>query len=792
MRFLLFVFLPLFVLTLVVGQHFLSAVPDNNAVLRVDAEHEVNVARDVKGVPTISAHRDHDVYFAMGYLHAQDRMWQLEFQRRFAQGRLSEILGKKALRQDVWMRTLGLYEVAKSAWWKLSPSAQQSLTAYTDGVNAWLAENHALPVEFYLLGVTPAPWTEIDSLSWSKVFALNLAGNLDKEVAKFVARQTLTDAQTSSFFSRRDGDNFWTETGISDPALSTSLAKIGELNESIEQTLGIGGRFAGSNAWVVSGKLTASGNAILANDPHLGLQVPSVWYPVVQRGNTLNAMGMSLVGLPVVIFGRNSHIAWGGTNLTADVQDLYLERLDETSGARYLVDEQWQDIQVQVEEIEVASDFPAALNQTIAPVTIEIRRTRNGPIISDVNGNIQQPVSLRWTALGNDDRSYESFFALSYAKNWSEFRTLFRQYVAPAMNMLYADRQGNIGQLVVGDIPIRLRGDGSAPVPGWDSSYDWQGSIPFEELPAIFNPEQGYLVSANDNPVDQTYKHFISDDWAPPERAARIRMLLNEKYQTGKGLSIEDNQKIQADVVSLSAQKLLPLLTAITVTDPKKRRAVELLLAWDGSMNKESVAASIYNTWLRQISALMFGSVVTEDWMRNQQRDFLYNVLAGATPDQVLKALTDPKEVWCSKQKSDRRCEGFLSDALDAAIVELERLAGDDWDDWKWGEIHQTVYKHQPFSFIKGLSAIFDRKIASGGGSDTVNVSSFVFHPSEGYNSTLGAGFRQLIELGPEQSRHLYMNSTGQSANIFSKHYADMVESFENAEYVEFASEKSK
>lgn len=781
-RFLVVIVLPLAIFIAMTVHHMLSSLPEEAFELVGNDGSSVSVQRNEQGVPRIVAEQDAGVYFAMGYLHAQDRLWQLEFQRRFAQGRLSEVLGKATLKQDAWMRTLGIYPSARSAWDSLSDAAKASLTAYSAGVNSWLAEEHPLPIEFYMFSLTPEPWDEIDSLAWIKVFALNLAGNLDKEIAKYIALQTLSPAQTASFFAGPED----APTHLANH--NSNLIKIGELQRQQESQFGLGIDYAGSNAWAVSGELTESGHAILANDPHLGLQIPSLWYPVAQQGQQLQATGMSIVGLPVVVFGKNQFIAWGGTNLTADVQDLVFERIDPDNGDHYEVAGEWQTVEKRIEEIKVAPEFPGFLNKEIAPIKIEVRQTRNGPIISDVNGRISQPVSLRWTALRALDKTYESFYRASYARDWETFQNVFADYVAPAMNMLYADNKGNIGHLVVGDIPIRGQGDGSIPVPGWDTQFDWQGSIPFVSMHRKYNPPEGILVSANDNPLDNDYPYFISDDWAPPERALRIRQRLLESVNNDKKIAFTLNEVIQSDVVSLTAQKLLPELLRITPETASQKRALEMLAQWQGSMDKNSVEASIYNTWMRHIGGIMFASVVSEDWTRSKERYYLSGVLSGARPDQIHRALQDPNEVWCkrSNAKSERHCETLLREALGGALIELTKLAGDDWDDWQWGELHQTLYIHQPFSQIKGLSSLFERRVPSSGAADTVKVSGYQFHPTDGYNGTLGAGYRQIVELNPDAPKNIYMNSTGQSANLFSKHYADMVEPFEQARYFSF------
>lgn len=785
-RFVAFIVVPLL---LAAGYGWYSmrrALPKTDLRLEAAGRSSIRIVRDEHGVPTLSATRDEDVYFAMGYVHAQDRLWQMEFQRRVAQGRLSEVLGRKALNRDAWLRTLGLYQSARSAWDSLSEPAQRSLTAYADGVNAWLSEKHPLPLEFQLLGVEPEPWTAIDSLAWSKMFALNLAGNFEKEAARYVAQQTLRPEQTDFFFAGTDTSKDRLRAEAAGRERVDDIVRLARMHRQIREELQIGGEYAGSNAWAISSKLTGDGTAILANDPHLALQMPSLWYPVVQRGERLHASGMSLVGLPAVIFGRNRHIAWGGTNLMADVQDLCFERIDEQNGHRYLHNGKWEEIETAVERIAVAPDFPAALNKPISPVRMEIRKTRNGPLVSGIATDLGQPVSLRWTALVEGDRSYESFYRLSYAEDWSSFRELFRDYVAPAMNILYADGGGNIGWLVAGRIPLRGKGNGSLPVPGWDPDYAWRGTIPFDELPSVFNPPHGYIVSANDNALRDDYPHFISEDWAPPERALRIEGLLQTVSRSGR-IGIDANKTIQADVVSLTARKLLPVLTAIVPKDARQRRALELLRAWDGSMDRESAAASVYGGWMRHLGSELFASAVVEDWARAGEISYVSSILNRASADVVYRALTDPAETWCFRRASatSRRCDAILSTSLDSALAELEKFAGGDPESWKWGTLHRIAYRHQPFSEVKGLSSLFGRTVPSAGGEDTIAVSGYAFDASDGYVGTHGAGFRQIMQLG-RQNAHLYMNSTGQSANVFSGHYADMVVPFTNAEYYSF------
>jgi penicillin amidase len=788
-RFLFFVVLPLVLLITGLYAYGWVGLPPREQALQVPGGGTVKIVRDEHGVPHLFAGQDDDVYFAMGYVQAQDRLWQMEVERRLASGRLSEILGKDLLLQDSWMRTLGLRQSAKSSYAALSEPARRSLSAYAHGVNTWLSEGHALPFEFSMFGAHPEPWTEIDSLSWSKVFALNLAGNLDQEIGKAVAARYLLPEQVQFFFSgKRDASL----KEFSRPAV-TSLVSLGTFAYDLHLDWQVGGREVGSNAWVVSGRYTRDGSSLLANDPHLGLQLPSVWYPVVQQGSHLHAQGMALVGLPPVVFGQNGQIAWGGTNMMADAQDLAVERFDPDAPDQYLADDKWVKVERSEEEIGVAPAFPALLHEALAPVRIEVRRTRNGPVISDVRGSASgEPMSLRWTALQDGDRSYEGMYSVSYATDWASFREAFRYYVAPALNMLYADRAGNIGYLGVGDIPVRQQGDGSAPVPGWDSAFAWKGNIPFDSMPSQYNPPEGFIVSANNRPVSDSYPYFISKDWAPPARADRIRQLLQQAITSGHPLTLSDMQAIQTDVTSLSARRLLPQLTSLAPTNDDEREALDLLKGWSGAMDASSAPAAIFNVWMRHLASRLFGDVLPNDWTQRQPQQYVRGLLEAATVDQVDRALTADSDLWCHAHAPDtdeRSCHRLLLVSLDDALTELRRSEGKNEENWRWGEIHHTLYAHRPLSNAKGLSWLFERRVESGGSPDSIAVSTSVFSDANGYVGAVGPSSRQLIELGPHGNEHLYMNSTGQSGNLMSPHYSDMVGPFARGEYYSLGNE---
>jgi penicillin G amidase len=778
LRILAFVVVPMLGCGIAAWVHFRSSLPSHDVPsIETGVRSAVKLSRDEHGITYIRAASDRDAFFALGYAHAQDRLWQMELQRRIAQGRLAEIFGRAALRQDVWMRTLGLYAAAESSWGALDPEARESLSAYAAGVNAYIASKPVLPLEFALFGVEPKQWREVDSLAWSKVFALNLAGNMKNEVTNWVAAQYLTPTQLA-------------DLGLpviqpQDTAAREAPQGLARLQQEIESGLRIGGRHVGSNAWVVSGKHMRDGRAALANDTHLGLQIPSLWYVASLKGDRLDVVGMTLVGLPVVVFGRNAHVAWGGTSMMADAQDLYLEQPNPQDPREYARGDKWKRFETRTESIDVKADFPAALRGRVAPVTIQVRRTEAGPIVSDVVGAIDQPVALKWTALESGDTSYGAFLRANYASDWNSFRSAFEPFVAPALNLVYVDADNNIGSLGVGRVPVRSKGDGRMPVPAWSGDYRWNGYVPFAEWPQQFNPPGGIIVTANDGPAGPDGGHFISADWAPPYRATRIRELLQRS--SGGALTLDDFQRIQADTVDSGAAALLAYLRTTQTADANQQRALAYLAKWNGDMRADSVAATIFYVWTRHLRDELFRKPLAGHWNRPLQRDELGLVAANASYGQLLQVLTGSSSNWCDGAAL-APCTDAVQRSLAAALSELEKFRGGNMDKWRWGEVHHTVYRHLGFSDAGAFAAVFERRIGNGGSSDTINVASAEYRESEGYEQSFGPGFRQLVQFG-DVVQHRYMNSTGQSGNVLSQHYDDMVQPFRDTRFFDLAGE---
>lgn len=790
-RFACFIVIPLIAGALLLYRvYLLQPLPEEGRKVVNGIFKQVTISRDNVGTAYITAETDADVYFAMGYVHAQDRMWQLEVQRRISQGRLSEIFGRQSLEQDIWFRTLRLYDTAHASISSLSVEAISSLNAYAAGVNAGMESYTRLPVEFSFYGIEPEPWTIQDSLAWAKVFALSLAGNYQTELTRYIGSQHLSDTQLATFFGGHDQGSVKAASIKSrdSHAAARSLISFGE---DLVTRYGLGGRHAGSNAWVVSGSLTASGRPILANDPHLGLQIPSLWYAVTQKGNQLDVSGMSLVGLPVVIFGKNKKIAWGGTAMEADVQDLYFEHVNPVSPNQYREKNEWKEFEIHHETINIKPDFPAALRTSVDPVTVKIRQSSRGPIVSDVIGDFEQVIALQWTGSSAQDTSYETFYRLSYVSDWNGFKEAVAYLVAPTLNMFYADVNNNIGFHGAGKIPIRSRGQGMIPVIGSDDSYEWKGSIPFVDLPHEFNPVQGFLINANNDNTSNGYPYFISAQFATPERANRIEDLIRSKVKSHGKLTLDDMREIQGDVFDRSITGLLETVSRHETTIPEYNNALAQLREWDGQASRDSVGAAIYYGLYRHLKDNLFSDELDAYWAKDTHRAYLRSLYSRISADEINSILLNESE-WCDDIATTptERCANVIDSALEDLIKELSRLRGGNMDNWRWGKVQQAVYIHQPFSNAKMLDAIFERRVDSGGAANTINVAGSVFKEGEGYKKYMGAGFRQIIELS-DPTRHLYMNSTGQSGQVASIHYDDMIEGFSEGRYEEFSDKET-
>ena len=722
----------------------------------------VTVTRDQWGVPHIRAQgSDEDAVFALGFVHWQDRAWQMDFQRRVAQGRLAEVLGEPALAQDRFLRTWGFQRAAESALPALSDRSRSLIRAYTAGVNAAMQEGKTA-LEFRILGYTPDAWSDVDSVSWSKLMAFDLGGNYDEELLGRRVVDRLGEAGLNEVFppypegapTNLSADEL--PRPAAPPARPAGTGDTALLPERTVETLRahlaaarslgmerVPGK--GSNDWVIAGSRTESGKPILADDPHLALTSPMLWYLADLQGPTLKAIGASIPGLPAIVIGRNERVAWGVTNVNPDVQDLYVE----PEGTR---------LTQRTEVIRVKGK---------PDVQLVVRESAHGPVISDVAGEDAKAagptVALKWTALAPGDTTMDAFLGLNYASDWADFTRALSAYVAPSQNFVYADVDGNTGYYAPGRMPVRRGWDGSLPVPG-DGSREWQGFIPFEDLPHTFNPADGLVVTANNRVVPGSYPYEIGNirNWAEPYRARRITDLLTARPT---GLTLDDVKRVQLDTVSLVWQDLKPRMLAATPDGESSRRALELLRGWDGNQTVDSVPALIFEAWLMQLQKL------AQDELGNEHA---VNSLA------VLNALDGGSRLCQDAARQIRDCPQLLTATLRQAVTDLQARLGDDPAGWTYGKLHRVASDHRAFGKVKYLRDVFNHSAPTPGGTNTVNVA----RPEAGtFRQTHGPSYRQIVDLS-DPNRSLYIGSLGQGGSPIGPHASDQQTLWARGEYL--------
>ena len=749
----------------------------------------VDVVRDAEGIPHIFAANTRDAWFSLGFLHAQDRMWQMEINRRIAAGRMAEILGPKALPTDRFLRTLGVARNAQRIWQNLDTDTQAVLNAYADGVNAWITQHGSvLPPEFLLAGApAPEPWKPTDSLGWQTMMAWDLGANWTQEILRMRLAQRLSMQQLQAFMPPYPGDTPLPTRDFTElyRSLHASLAPLQQLAKAAPPS---GMEGLGSNVWVVSGKHTASGQPLLANDPHLSLNAPALWYFAHVSAPGMDVIGATLPGLPGVVLGRNRRIAWGFTNTAPDVQDLYIERLNPGQPNQYAVPGGgWADFSVREEILRVKGQ---------AEEKMLVRESRHGPVItgavplmerSGIDAG-QYAVAFAWTALRADDKTVRAGIRAGLANNWEEFVATMRDFHAPQQNMMYADVDGNIGYLAPGRVPVRKAANdlhGLAPAPGWDARYDWDGFIPFEALPRSFNPPSGRLANANEKPVPPDYPYFITSEWSLPYRAQRIDQLLQgqDKHDLGSFA------RMQMDVQSLAAQELLPLIRKAVPLDEPSRQALSLLAHWPGQMDADAAEALIFHAWMRQLARAMFedelGGALMKDYF--EQRNVhqpMVQALAGVNGQQA----------WCRDIRQGAAatdCAGLLSRSLQSAMAELAAHYGSDMSKWRWGEAHQARAAHRPFSQVPALAWLFELKAASPGDTYTVNVGRYSLREDKPvFYNRHAASLRALYDLGqPEASR--FIHSSGPSGNPLTPLYRSYLQRWVKGDYLPMGMERA-
>ncbi len=784
-------------------QKAVESFPQIDGTLQIPGlDGPVDIYRDSYGVPRIYATTTHDLFFAQGYVHAQDRFWQMDFWRHQGAGRLSELLGKNLVDTDKFLRTLGWERVAREELALLDDESLSILDAYSEGVNAYLAEHGgtALALEYAFLpllnsGYEPQPWTPLNTMTWAKAMAWDLRGNMGTEIDRALLLKDLTPEQVDFLYPPYPEDRpvivnhpHITKESSALPggenilmgAINPALNEVYRQFTALDALSGAGVDEIGSNNWVISGELTDTGMPLLANDPHLAAQIPSIWYEIglhcVEKTADcpIELTGFSFAGTPGVIIGHNDRIAWGFTNVGPDVMDLYIEKINPDNPNQYEYQGEWVDMEIITEEIQVAG------GETIEHT---VRLTRHGPIITEDYGletfaedvGIEVPenyaLAVRWTAL-EPSCVFCAIWQFNRAQNWEEFRQAASRFDVPAQNLIYADVEGNIGYQMPGNIPIRAEGhDGMLPVPGWTGEYEWQGYISFEELPFAFNPPEGYIATANNAVVGPEYPYSISRQWAYGQRAQAVVDLIENAPGP---ISIEYIQKMQGDNRMLIAEDLLPILMQVPLEDADLKAARQLLEGWDYQMNMDSAPAALFAAFWKHLLAETFNDDLPEFfWPDGSSRDM-----------EVMRILAQqPDAAWWDDQATEEveDRDAIFQRAFAAAYKELTKLQGKDPANWAWGELHTITFEHAVMSNFPFIKNAFNRgPFPTSGGGSIINATGW--STLEGYQVDWLPSMRMIVDLSNLQNSFT-MHTTGQSGHPYHPHYIDMADPWRLIQY---------
>jgi penicillin amidase len=761
---------------------------------------KIEIFRDRWGVPHIYAQNLHDLLFGQGFVHAQDRLWQMEFNRRLVAGRLSEVLGEAALPADRWLRTLTIARVANFEVSLLEEPTLSYLQAYVDGINAFICKQR-LPIEFMLLRYKPEPWQISDTLGWIKMMAWSLSVNWEAELVRTklinLLGQDLAAALEAGQLDR------WRFTIPPGGVPQIDGASVLERARKARPFMGPSPyQGLGSNNWVVSGSRTKTGMPLLANDMHLAMSIPAIWYenhlvccPANEKVPELNSIGVTFPGIPLIVSGHNGAVAWGFTNGFPDVQDLYIERLREKDDGQKQAEYngEWEDILTLKEVIHVKDS---------TPVTQEVLVTRHGPIINSLAADLagEQPLALRWTAL-EPDTMIEGLFDMVKAKNCEEFHHALQKWTAPVQNVVHADTSGNIAYTYPGKIPLRAKGQGKTPVPGWTNEYEWIGYIPFDTLPHRYNPPEGFIATANNRTIAPDYPIPIDIEAISGDRHQRIVELI----ESVEKIDIPYIQRMQLDQISPAARIFAPYLKKLAedLIDNETElssyyRLKQSLEEWAGDLAASSIPAAIYQLFIRQLAKLILVRKFNE--LEKSQSDELITFLLGKGPNPVLANsgwfsenwLTwlcqvfenDDGEYWFDASAGESRSE-LLRKAFLFAIDELKIRSSDDSSRWSWGNLHQLRLNHI-LGTNPNLSKFFNRgPFPLGGDSTTIwatGAGHLTIDEIDQPGQVVGPPYRMIIDLG-DLCNSISTLAPGQSGSPTSKHYDDQVSGWFDGKY---------
>lgn len=727
----------------------------------------VTLERNAEGIPHIIAADAHDAFFAIGFLQGQDRRFQMDVLRRYGAGELAQIGGAAFIERDRIMRTLGLARAAQQQYEHLDARTRYLLQAYSDGVNAAVATHRGARLPYFYFMPKPPPWTPVDSLIVRNVMALYLSQNYRNELLHARLAERLSPAKLHQLYPG------YPRSGLVTLAASRPLFRrlaLGRLARLLPAESAW--RFA-SNSWVVGGKHTASGKPLLENDPHLTLTAPSTWYLLRADFPGYSLQGGTIPGAPFLIVGDNGHVGWGMTEAGADVEDLFIERIDPKNPNRYLTPTGSAPFITRTEVIHVRGG---------RDVKIRVRSTRHGPVISDVltpasgkvlpgAGGPKPPMlpalpqgyvlALDATWLAPDDRTLQALGEMDFARNWHEFREALKDYAAPQMNITFASTGGTVAFMAPGRIPVRKSGHGWVPHPGWTGRFDWTGFIPFDSLPQAVDPPQDRFVSANNKDVPDSYPYFLTDNWAPPYRADRIARLLDAAPRQTR----DSMARIAADTYSGAAHDLLPLMLRVRPESARDRWALRRLRRWNDRMSRNGIAPLLFMAWLRELNRALFAKPLGRSF-----------AAYWAPNPLTIRRILARDQGWCvprSGPKGD--CGRVLAESLRAAVRGIRHRLGGDPRNWRWGALHRARFWNPVLAQVPLVGELFSPTVPAGGADNTVDAGLTQFASRRDPFLDIGGPSLRMILDFADLSRSRFMIAPGESGNPFSSFYSNLV-----------------
>jgi len=715
----------------------------------------VRVQRDHWGVAHIYAENQHDLFFAQGFVVAQDRLFQMELWKRSGQGRLAEVLGPSAVQRDINARLLQYHGDWDVEYKSYAPDTKEILEAFTSGINAYIAEIGkndwaGLPIEFQLAGFRPEPWRPEDCLN--RMAAFSMTGNASEELRRAEVISLVGADKAAPLFELDPPVPLKPAKGLDFAGLSPKLL---ENLVGSDSRIQFGPRvIEGSNNWTISGALTATGKPLLANDPHRVIAEPSLRYIVHLVAPGWNVIGAGEPGLPGVADGHNEDIAWGFTIFGLDQQDLYIEQINPNNPEEYRTDGGWEPFDIRTETIDVRDGGSA---------TVQLKWTRHGPVLWSDG---KRALALRWVGAEPGTAGYLASLSLDRARNWQEFEDAMARWKVPSENIVYADRSGNIGEHSTGLAPLRENWNGLLPVPGV-GGYEWEGFVPNAELPHSFNPPAGFVATANHKMIPEHYRYAVGFEWGSPERFLRIKEFIEQAQKSGHKLSVENMEALQSDVLSLPARQLQILLGAAVGDKPSP--AAKLMLNWDCVVSADSAAAALYEFWIRELAKSVTQLVVPE-----LARDAIGELSVPATIEQLLHPT--PESFFTANAEAKR--DKLLLDALRIAQAKLIAAEGGDMTKWLWGRIHTVEFQHS-LDQLDSSQPVFDRgPVPRPGDGYTVNATG----SSSSFAQIVGASYREIFDLS-NWDNSVGVNVPGQSGQPGSPHYDDLISLWSTGRY---------